>query len=73
MDIIRKEIEAREASKKVLGQERKRDQKELMKHYQRQVPSQATTKSFVARLETTSKAKKQIQCYFSSKNLYGSS
>ena len=68
MDIIRKEIEAREASKKVLGQERKRDQKELMKHYQHQVPSQATTKSFVARLETTSKAKKQIQCYFCDRN-----
>ena len=69
MDIIRKEIEAREVSKKIIGQERKKSEKET-KQQQRQFMPQATTKSFVTKLENSSKGKKQIRCYFCDKNHY---
>ena len=69
MNIIRKEIEAREVSKKIIGQERKKSEKETKQH-QRQFMPQATTKSFVTKLENSSKGKKQIRCYFCDKNHY---
>ena len=69
MDIIRKEIEAREVSRKIIGLERKKSEKETKQH-QRQLLPQATTKSFVTKLETSTKTKMPIRCYFCDKNHY---
>ena len=69
MDIIRKEIEARKVSRKIIGQERKKSEKETKQH-RRQFLPQATTKSFVTKLETSTKTKMPIRCYFCDKNHY---
>ena len=68
MDIIQREIEAREVSKKITGQDRKRSEKEPFRPFQRYVSPQGTTKSFVAKFDSSTEKGKQIKCYFCDKN-----
>ena len=57
MTTIQQEIEAREVSRKMVGTEKRRS---ALRQQQR-TPSVSTTKSFVARLESSLKNKKAIQ------------
>ena len=68
MDIIQREIEAREVSKKITGQDRKRSEKEPFRPFQRYVSPQGTTKSFVAKFDSSTEKGQQIKCYFCDKN-----
>ena len=63
MTTIQQEIEAREVSRKIVGTEKRRN----ASRQQQRTPSVSTTKSFVARLESSLKNKKAIQCYFCNK------
>ena len=63
MTTIQQEIEAREVSRKMVGKEKRRNASRQQQH----TPSVSTTKSFVARPESSLKNKKAIQCYFYNK------
>jgi len=67
MDIIQREIEAREVSKKITGQDRRRE-KEPFRPIQRHASPQGTTKSFLTKFETSTEKRKQIKCFFCDKS-----
>ena len=70
MDIILKEFESREVSKKINGQDRKRSEKEPFRPFQRHVSPLGTTKSFFTKFDTSTETEKQIRCYFCDKNRF---
>jgi len=67
MGIIQREIEAREVSKKITGQDRRRSEREPFRPIQRHASPQGTTKSFVTKFETSTEKRKQIKCFFCDK------
>ena len=70
MDIIQREIEAREVSKKITGQDRRRSEKEPFRPIQRHASPQGTAKSFVTKFETSMENRKQIKRFFCDKNYF---